>query len=200
MANRNGLVLRERMTALVGIALLLGLVGLSYYYSLHFQLAGLKYVPSPKSPDFIAKDIVVTDFNQDGSLMRRLFATEAQHYSDGQMHTRDAQFQSYKANRSPVFIHSDKAWTKDSFETIELEGNVTAYQPAYGKNPELHFKTDYLKGFLDVDFFETEKPVQMRRGRDTTEASNGMEYDNVRHTIELKGNVISVFHPNEDKR
>ena len=36
----------------------------------------------------------------------------------------------------------------------------------------------------------------MRRGIDTTEASNGMKYDNILHTVELDGSVVSVFHPN----
>ena len=78
MVQRN-LVLRERMTALIGIALLLALVGLSYYYSIRITLEGLKYVPSLKSPDFIAKDVVVTDFDKDGTLLRRLLSQNVDH-------------------------------------------------------------------------------------------------------------------------
>lgn len=49
------LVIRERITAIIGAVLLLALVGLSYYYSIQVELAGLKYVPSESSPDFTAE-------------------------------------------------------------------------------------------------------------------------------------------------
>lgn len=193
MAQRS-LVLRERMTALIGIALLLALVGLSYYYSIRMTLEGLKYVPSLKSPDFIAKDVVVTDFDKDGALLRRLIAQNVEHYSDGQMNAVDTRVQSFSATRAPIYLSSDKAWSKDSLQTLELSGHVNVFQPADAKNPSMSFKTDYIKGYLDNDYFETDKAVYMTRGADTTQASSGMTYDNIARTVTLKGNVISVFH------
>ena len=35
------------------------------------------------------------------------------------------------------------------------------------------------------------RKVYMRRGIDTTEASNGMKYDNILHTVELDGKIIA---------
>ena len=62
--------------------------------------------------------------------------------------------------------------------------------------PDLFFTTEYIKGIST--------PTGSRRtGRSTcaaastpTEASNGMKYDNILHTVELDGSVVSVFHPN----
>lgn len=107
MVQRN-LVLRERMTALIGIALLLALVGLSYYYSIRITLEGLKYVPSLKSPDFIAKDVVVTDFDKDGTLLRRLLSQNVEHYSDGQMNAADARLQSFPRTVRPFILPAIK--------------------------------------------------------------------------------------------
>ena len=50
MAHRR-LIIQERITAIVGAALLFSLVGLSYYYSIQITLDDLKYVPSASSPD-----------------------------------------------------------------------------------------------------------------------------------------------------
>lgn len=194
MAQRS-LVLRERMTALVGILLLTALVGMSYYYSIRIQLDGLKYVPSEKSPDFIAKSMVMTDFDPAGQLTRRLLADNVEHYSDGRMNATDARVQGFGKNRAPVYLSSDKAWTVDSLATLELSGNVRVYQPAYGKNPDMTLKTEYVKAFLDNDYFETDRPVFLSRGRDTTQAQSGMRFDNVTRTVELEGKVFSVFHP-----
>ena len=199
MVLRN-LVLRERMTALIGIALLLALVGLSYYYSIRITLEGLKYVPSLKSPDFIAKDVVVTDFDKDGTLLRRLLSQNVEHYSDGQMNAADARLQSFSKNRAPIYLASDKAWSKDSLQTLELGGNVRINQPADAKNPAMSFKTEYLKGYLDNDYFETDKPVFMTRGEGTTQAKGGMTFDNISRIITLTGNVVSVFHQTSNKR
>lgn len=196
MSQRN-LILRERITAIIGIVLLLVLIGLSYYYSISGQLLGLKYVPSPKSPDFMAKNLVVTDFNAQGEPTRQLLAQQAEHFSDGQMNASKAQLYSFSANRMPIHVVSDKAWSTDSLQTLELAGNVFLRQEADQKNPSITFKTEYLKGLLDEEFFETDKPVFMTRGLDTTSALHGMEYDNVSHTVELKGDVVSVFHPQE---
>ena len=57
--------------------------------------------------------------------------------------------------------------------------------------PDLFFTTEYIKGYLDTYRFETDRKVYMRRGIDTTEASNGMKYDNILHTVELDGKIIA---------
>ena len=44
MAHRR-LVLRERITAIVGSSILLVLIGMSYYYSIQSGLSGLRYSP-----------------------------------------------------------------------------------------------------------------------------------------------------------
>lgn len=54
MAHRR-LIFRERITAIVGSVILFGLVLLSYWYSVQSEIAGLKYIPSDKSPDFLAR-------------------------------------------------------------------------------------------------------------------------------------------------
>ena len=47
MAHRR-MIIRERLTAIIGSAILFALVATSYWYSNQTQVAGLKYVPSDK--------------------------------------------------------------------------------------------------------------------------------------------------------
>ncbi len=199
MAQRS-LVIRERMTALVGIMLLCALVGLSYYYSLRIQLDGLKYVPSPKSPDFIAHDIVLTDFDRDGILLRRLLAQQVEHYSDGRMNALAARMQGYGKDRTPIYLSSDRAYTMDSLATLEFSGNVRLRQNASEKNPPMSLRTEYIKAYLDEDIVETNQPVELARGADTTQAQGGMRFDNVARTTELMGGVTSIFHSAKSRR
>ena len=84
------LVLRERITAIVGAALLLLLVGASYYYSVQTRIEALKYVPSETSPDFTARRVTLTDFDERGVATARLSANTMEHFSDERMRATDA--------------------------------------------------------------------------------------------------------------
>ena len=170
------LVLRERITAIVGAALLLLLVGASYYYSVQTRIEALKYVPSETSPDFTARRVTLTDFDERGVATARLSASTMEHFSDERMRATDASYHSLDPAKPQLALTGDRACFKDE--------------------PDLFFTTEYIKGYLDTYRFETDRKVYMRRGIDTTEASNGMKYDNILHTVELDGSVVSVFHPN----
>lgn len=199
MAKRTS-ILRERMTALIGIALLFTLVAASYYYSVQLQLAGLRYVPSENSPDFKAQNVTLTDFTAEGAALRRLSAQTLAHYSNARMNATGAQYRSMNPDRPQVSLKSDKAWSLDSLKTIELSGNVSLHRDPDKTEPALLFQTSYLKGYLDTFRFETNQPVFMRRGIDTTKAERGMNYDNVAHTISLFGGVQTTLHPNASKK
>ena len=187
------LVIRERITAIIGVALLLLLVGASYYYSIQIRFAGLKYVPSEMSPDFTARNVTLTDFDERGIASQRLAASTLDHYSDERVNATDPRYYSLDPEKPQLTLSGDKAWSSDSLETIELSGNVTITRAALNTEPDLFFQTTYLKGFLDTYRFETQDPVFMRRGIDTTQAQGGMKYDNVAHTVELQDQVVAVF-------
>ena len=70
MAHRR-LVIRERITAIVGSSILLGLIGLSYYYSIQTTLSGLRYIPSESSPDFTGRGDRTPRRLEHGTFFRR---------------------------------------------------------------------------------------------------------------------------------
>ena len=192
----HSLVLRERITAIIGAALLLLLVGASYYYSIQTRIETLKYIPSETSPDFSARRVTLTDFDGRGIAKARLAASTMEHFSDERMRATDASYHSLDPAKPQLSLIGNRAWSNDSLETIELEGNVQLRRAPFEDEPVLFFTTEYVKGYLDTYQFETDRKVYMRRGIDTTEASNGMKYNNILHTVELEGDVVSVFHPN----
>lgn len=194
MAHRR-LIIKERITAIIGATLLFALVGMSYYYSIRISLEDLKYVPSEASPDFTAANVTMTDFNEQGVASQRLAAENVEHYSDQRMMAFDAQYFTLDPSKPQLVARADKAESLDGLETVQMTGNVRVTRAATDTEPDLYFETEYLNGFLDTHQFETDQPVRMRRGQDTTSSQNGMRYDNVAHTVELMGSVRSVFHP-----
>lgn len=194
MAHRR-LVIRERITAIIGSALLLLIVLMSYWYSIRSDLEGLKYVPSDKSPDFLAKNVSLTDFDETGAPKFKAFAENLQHFSDERMRAEKGLVVSLAPNEATARARADEIWSDDGMETVEFSGSVVVTRAPFKGEPELEFRSDYVRGWLDTLRFETDKPVYMRRGTDTTEALGGMMYDNVARTVELKGRVGSVLHP-----
>ncbi|MDO5530704.1 LPS export ABC transporter periplasmic protein LptC [Sutterella sp.] len=193
MAHRR-LIIRERITAIIGSVILFGLVLLSYWYSIQQDLAGLRYVPSENSPDFIANDVTLTDFDREGKPTRRAHAANLKHFSDERMHADQARFVSLDPDQAPAVAVADEVWSNDGMETVELSGNVDVTRAAFEGEPDLNFRSEYVKGWIDLGRFETDRPVFLRRGTDTTEAEGGMMYDNVARTVELRSQVHSVLH------
>lgn len=185
--------MRDRVTAIVGVALLAALVGATYMYSIQQYLAGLKYVPSPESPDFSAREITLTDYNADGSAKHRLFAREMEHFTDNRVKAEGVDYATLNPNLAKLAIHADKAWSNDGLRSLELMGGVKLDRSAFGKDLPFHFQTDYLKGYLDTYTFDTNKPVRLQWGIDTTESRRGLHYDHIARSVELNGGVTTVI-------
>ncbi len=189
------MVFRERMTAIIGAVILFVLVALSYYYSIQTEIAGLRYVPSESSPDFTTEGVTLTDFTRHGVAKHRLFAESAAHFSDERVAAEKIRYVTLETTAPQIELTADQAWSNDGLETIDLAGNVEITREASEEEPDLYFRTERIRGYLDTHRFESTDPVFMRRGIDTIESEGGMTYDNVGHTVELKDRVRSVFHP-----
>lgn len=194
MAHRR-LILRERVTAIIGSAILFVLVAASYYYSIQVEIAGLKYIPGESSPDFTAHNVTLTDFDETGTADRRLFAEDVAHFSDERMRAQAVRFVTLDPSELQLALSAREAWSDDGLETVDLSGAVTLTRAAGPQEPDLFLQTEAVKGYLDTYRFESVLPVFMRRGNDTTEAAKGMVYDNVGHTLELRDRVRTVLHP-----
>ena len=149
MAHRR-LIIQERITAIVGAALLFSLVGLSYYYSIQITLDDLKYVPSASSPDFTATDVTMSDFNEQGVASQRLAAQSVEHYSDERMMAHQATYHTLDPSKPQIVARADKAESLDGLETVQLTGNVRFTRAASEAEPDLYFETEFLNGFLDL--------------------------------------------------
>ena len=74
--------MRERLTAIIAIILLLILIAASYWYAMQASFSNLRYIPSENSPDFIASEATIISFDEQGVAKTRLKAQEFAHYSN----------------------------------------------------------------------------------------------------------------------
>lgn len=63
--------MRDRLTSLIAIALLVTLCAMSYWYSVKAELENVTHLSDLNSPDFIARDITITQFDDDGIAKQR---------------------------------------------------------------------------------------------------------------------------------
>ena len=185
MAHRR-MIIRERLTAIIGSAILFALVATSYWYSIQTQVAGLKYVPSEMSPDFLARNVSLTDFTPEGTPKLLAYADDVQHFSDERMRAERIQVISLDPNSAPAFAQADEGWSNDGLETIDLTGHVLVHRRQYQDQPPMTFTTEHLTGWLDTQRFKTDSPVKITRGADETSSQNGLLYRSEEHTSELQ--------------
>ena len=98
--------MRDRLTSLIAIALLVTLCAMSYWYSVKAELENVTHLSDLNSPDFIARDITITQFDDDGIAKAKVFAKEVEHYSDGHANAKFPEYASLnpkpKSLRSPT--------------------------------------------------------------------------------------------------
>ena len=116
--------LRDRITAGVSAGVLLVLVASSYYYSIRTEIEANQAFIDRDAPDFIAHNISVTEFKDDGSADRRLFAEYTEHYADGRMSSIKPRMVTLSADKPQVRATSDSGQSMDGGETFTFNGNV----------------------------------------------------------------------------
>ena len=180
--------MRERISALVGIVLLVLLIGVSYFYAVRSNLADIRYLPSENSPDYVANRIALVEFGPDGAPRNRVIAARAEHYSDDRVNAEQPMYVSLTPGKAQVTARSDRGWTNDAGRTVLLDGNVRISRAPWNGTPELRFETQRLTVYPDPERFVSDTGVVFRRGADSTTAS-GMDYSYADGTIELAGRV-----------
>lgn len=180
--------MRERISAIVAIALLLLLIGTSYFYAVQSKLKDLKYIPSEQSPDYIAKNATLTTFDESGSPVRRLFAKKMLRYSNDRTDAEDPKLVTLDKNKPQVIATAAHGWSSDGGETFLFDGGVTITRSPWQGSPAMKFSTQQLTVYPDTERFVSKSPVTFLRGADTTTALS-MDYNHVRGTIKLTGGV-----------
>ena len=186
--------MRERMTAIVAIILLLALIAASYWYAVRASYTNLKYVPNENSPDFIAKDISMVQFDENGLAKSKLQAQEFKHYSDDRITMVEPRAISVAPNEQVTKASAQTGRSDDGGQTFVFEGDVRIIREANEKTPLTQIETQRITVHPESNLIESDAHVVMTSGQDRMEGE-GMVYDNIEQTVELKKNVKTVIQP-----
>lgn len=186
--------MRDRLTAVIAILLLTALCGLSYWYSVKAELENVTHLSDLESPDFIARDVTITQFDEQGIAKAKVFAKEVKHYSDGHANAVLPEYASLNPNEAQITARSDTATMVDGGAVIHFYGNVDIRQAATSDKPASRLETSQLDAFPDTETYTSDKPVKLTRGEDISNGI-GMDYDNVERTFKLRSRVQTTIQP-----
>lgn len=189
--------LRDRFTALLGIGLLSVMVLASYYYALQGEIDNLRQRAKSDIPDYVAHDIAVTEFREDGVAVRRVFADYAEHYGDGRLITRKPRMATLFADKPQVKASSDTGTSLDAGKTAVFTGNVVVTRAGDLTHAPMRFTTDHLTVYPDDSRMETDAFVRLESSTDVT-TGRGMTFDNVDRTVQILSDVRTVVLPKGD--
>ena len=189
---------RDKLAALAGAVVLAVLVLVSYYYALMGQIGNLKTKAPSDVPDFIARDIALTEFDGDGTAERRIYAEYAEHFPDGRMMTRKPRMATLYADRPQVKASADTGISLDAGKTTVFSGRVEVTRAGDIDNAPLRFTTSHLTVYPDEQRMETDAFVRLESGTDVT-SGRGMTFDNVERTVDILSDVRTIVLPKAAK-
>lgn len=192
-------MMKERLTSIIAVALLLTLVGMSYWYSVKAELEGQGHLSDLNSPDFIAHDITVTRFDNSGKAQYKVFAKNIEHFSDGHATAKQPEYYSLKTDEAQITARSDSGEMVSGGEIFHFYDNVDIRQAADKDKPASRLETSQMDAYPDDDVYSSDKPVKLTRGTDVSRGV-GMDYDNVERTFKLRSRVQSEFAPRKSQQ
>ncbi len=186
--------MRERLTAIIAIILLLILIAASYWYAMQASFSNLRYIPSENSPDFIASEATIISFDEQGVAKTRLKAQEFAHYSNDTITMVKPQATTISPNEPITHAEALKGQSVDAGETFQFEGDVVASRAASGNTAATRLETQTMTVYTDTNRFETDDEVDIFSGDDHAHGT-GMVFDNLSRTVELKNQVTTIIEP-----
>ena len=149
---------------------------------------------SLRYPNAIMDGATTRQFDANGNIEYELisdqirFFEETEQYSDAYIEYKNPEFMFYAEDqREPITVTSEKGYSFDGGETIELNDKVTLVQPL--ENGELYqVDTDTLTILPTQQFAETDKPVIITQKIGVTTAT-GLKANLKQQRIELLSNV-----------
>lgn len=186
--------LRDRLTAGVGVGVLLILAAASYYYSLISELDANRALVDRDSPDFITTGISVTEFTELGAPKRRVWAEYAEHFADGRLSSIAPRMMTLAIDEPQIRASADTGHSMDGGETYVFIGNVLVTRAADREHAPMRFETTHMTVFPDTSRIETDAPVTMMSGSDIT-SGIGLTLDNVERTVDIHSHVRTTVIP-----
>lgn len=188
--------MRDRITAIIAVLLLLLLAGTTYWYSQSTRFSALSNPVSREGADTVVDGVTLTQFDAQGRAVNRLIGERVTHYpSDDRAEVIRPRLVSLRADQPQIDAKANHARVEDSGGRVILTGDVTVIRAA-GEDgaPPMRLTTQKLVVLPDTEQFSTDAPVLIERGSSRISAV-GMDFDNIKRTVKFRSKVQGTVEP-----
>jgi lipopolysaccharide export system protein LptC len=188
--------MKERLHSLLPLIPLMLLLGATYWLSLQVQAPTAEADKNLRhDPDYIMDNFTATTLDEQGKIRFVMSAKKMVHYPDDDTTYLEApQLASMTAEHPPMHMTALNGEISHKGDEIFLRNDVTIVRPAFAKQSELTFKTNYLHVLPNKSMADSNQPVTVTDARTNLNAT-GMELDYKTHIVKFLSQVKTVYEP-----
>lgn len=155
-------------------------------------------------PDYFMRNFSVRTFVEEGRLKSEVFGSAARHFPDSDTIEIDkVRIRAFDDENKLTTATALRALTNSDASEVELFGHALIVREAVvdegvETSPRMEFRGEYLHAFMDDERVESDKPVEIFRGKDVF-SGDTMEYDNLQQVMVMRGRVRGVLVPSAAK-
>lgn len=192
----------DRLSIYLPVALM-GLLALGTYWLVQSTPSAGASVPGRPvrhEPDYFMKNFSVRTFVETGQLKSEVFGAAARHYPDlDTLEIDSIRIRSFDAEGRLTTATANRALSNGDASEVQLFGNALIVREAMvdkmGQSlPRIEFRGEFLHAYLDDDRVTSNRPVELRRGKDVFFADT-MDFDNLKKVMALQGRVKGTLAP-----
>lgn len=144
-------------------------------------------------PDYVMTNFVVQRFAADGALRSQIEGDSLRHFPDDDTLEIDAaRIRAIGDDGAVTLASARRALANGDGSEVQLLGDARVTRPASGKEEAIEFRGEFLHAFRNIEQVRSHLPVVVTQGAGVVRAE-GMVYDNLARTVELKGRSSATF-------
>ena len=144
-------------------------------------------------PDYAMSNFTVQRFLPEGSMRLQVEGDALRHYPDTDtLEIDQARVRAWAPNGRMTLANANRAQSNGDGSEVQLTGGAHVTRQALAGEDAIEFKGEFLHAFFKTERMLSHLPVTVTRGRSVVHA-DGLEYDNVKGLLLLKGRVRATF-------
>lgn len=150
--------------------------------------------------DYDVQNFTLNTYNLSGQLQSSMTGASAEHFEDNLVTlVQQPKLLTYAKDGQVTSASAKRALSNEDGSEVQLMGQAEIYRAATSDQTQpLRVKSEFLHFFANTDSMQTDMPVWVTRGMNSFR-SDQLRADNLNQTLNMKGKVKAVIHPQNAK-
>jgi lipopolysaccharide export system protein LptC len=144
-------------------------------------------------PDYTMTDFLVQRFGADGTMRVQLEGRQLRHYPDTDtLEIEEPRILTIGPDGRRTVASARRAVANGDASEVQLQGGASVVRGPLGAEEAIEFRGEFLHAFAHTEKLRSHLPVWVRKGA-TELRADGLEYDHLARTLDLKGRTRATF-------